>query len=112
MNSSTESFHPETVATRKKGVFSKVLRYTSHLFPWILIVFISFILLKKIELYQLVQVVKNADWTFVAIAVFLLLTVNNFARIKKFAALIRPLPHRGDGFPFWELPRIHFSARP
>jgi uncharacterized membrane protein YbhN (UPF0104 family) len=76
----------------------------------LVVVALCVLLLQRIDLQQVKQSLRNADWRFVALAVAVHLTVDAAARVQRWAALLAPLPHKDRGARFWELAALLFAS--
>jgi uncharacterized protein (TIRG00374 family) len=82
------------------------LRIISCLFVGALL----FLLLRHLDLRQFLRSLRTADWKQVALAALLILTVNTAARVKRFQAMLRPLPATRP-IRFWEMTGLLLTTR-
>ena len=76
---------------------------------WLLAAAVAFVVLRRIDFATLGSALAAADWRWVALAVACNVIVNTVARVRRWQALLEPLPNRQRA-SFFDLTRISWAS--
>ncbi|MEO8362281.1 MAG: lysylphosphatidylglycerol synthase transmembrane domain-containing protein, partial [Vicinamibacteria bacterium] len=84
-----------------------------RLLAWLLVALLIvslFAALQQLDVSRVVALLVDSRLRFVALAVFVNLTLNTYARVNRRAVLLRAAAGQGEALKFWELTWLYFAS--